>query len=186
MEIIGKLLLISSLAGEEIATTASKSFGFNTNFLEANVINIVILASGVVYLGRNFLTSALELRQQKIAEALQEAEDRLKQANIRLTESEKQMAQARVVIDQIKKEAENTARKVKETILAQGKLDIERLTNTGKSSIEKAEIQIKKQIQQHITSLALKRVSSQLKDYMTPNLQSKVIDSNITQLGGQI
>lgn len=42
-----------------------------------------------------------------------------------------------------KKEAETTARTVKETILAQGKLDIERLTNNGKSSIEKAELQIK-------------------------------------------
>ena len=86
----------------------------------------------------------------------------------------------------IKKEAENTARKVKETILAQGKLDIERLTNSGKSSIEKAEIQIKKQIQQHITNLALKRVTSQLQDFMTPSVQSKLIDSNISQLGGQI
>lgn len=186
MGIIGNLLLISTLAGEEILSTSSRSFSFNTNFLEANVINIVILASGVFYLGRNFLISALELRQQKIAEALQEAENRLKQANIRLIESEKQMSQAKLVIEQIKKEAENTARKVKETILAQGKLDIERLTNTGKSNIEKAEIQIKKQIQQHITTLALRKVSSQLKDYMTPNLQSKLIDVNINQLGGQI
>ena len=112
--------------------------------------------------------------------------ERLQQATIRLVESEKQMAQAKIVIEQIKKEAENTARKVKETILAQGKLDIERLTNSGKSSIEKAEIQIKKQIQQHITNLALKRVTSQLQDVMTPTVQSKLIDSNISQLGGQI
>ena len=59
-------------------------------------------------------------------------------------------------------------------------------TNSGKSSIEKAELQIKKQIQQHITNLALKRVTSQLKDFMTPSAQSKLIDSNISQLGGQI
>ena len=79
-----------------------------------------------------------------------------------------------------------TARTVKETILAQGKLDIERLTNNGKSSIEKAELQIKKQIQQRIADLAIQRVSTQLQDYMTPNLQSKVLDNNIAQLGGQL
>jgi F-type H+-transporting ATPase subunit b len=186
MDIIGNFLLISSIAEAELSSASSKSFGFNSNFLEANVINIVILASGVFYLGRNFLSSALELRQQKITEAINEAEERLQQASLRLAESEKQMAQAKIVIEQIKKEAENTARKVKETILAQGKLDIERLTNSGKSSIEKAEIQIKKQIQQHITNLALKRVTSQLQDFMTPTVQSKVIDSNISQLGGQI
>jgi F-type H+-transporting ATPase subunit b len=168
-------LLISALA----ELSSGKGFGFNSNFLEANVLNIALLVSGVFYLGKNFLTSALELRQQKVTEAIQEAE-------ARLLDSEKQLTEAQTVIAKIKKEAETTARTVKETILAQGKLDIERLTNNGKSSIEKAELQIKKQIQQRITNLAMERVSTQLQDYMTPSLQSKVIDNNIAQLGGQL
>jgi len=166
--------------------SSGKGWGFNPNFLEANVINIAILLSGVVYLGRNFLTSALESRQQKVAEAIQESEERLQQANARLVEAEKQLTESQIVIDQIKKEAESTARKVKETILAQGKLDIERLTNNGKSSIEKAEVQIKKQIQQHVSNLALQKVSVELKSYLKPNLQAKLIDTNISQLGGQL
>jgi F-type H+-transporting ATPase subunit b len=175
-------LLISALA----ELSSGKGFGFNSNFLEANVLNIALLLSGVIYLGQNFLTSALELRQQKVTEAIQEAEERLQQANTRLLDSEKQLTQAQSVIEKIKKEADMTARTVKETILAQGKLDIERLTNNGKSSIEKAELQIKKQIQQRIADLAIQRVSTQLQDYMTPNLQSKVLDNNIAQLGGQL
>jgi len=175
-------LLISSLA----ELSSGKGFGFNSNFLEANVLNIALLLSGVIYLGRNFLTSALELRQQKVTEAIQEAEERLQQANARLLDSEKQLTEAQSVIEKIKKEAETTARTVKETILAQGKVDIERLTNNGKNSIEQAEMQIKKQIQQRITDLAMERVSGQLQDYMTPSLQSKVVDNNIAQLGGQL
>jgi F-type H+-transporting ATPase subunit b len=175
-------LLISSLA----ELSSGKGFGFNSNFLEANVLNIGLLLSGVVYLGRDFLTSALELRQQRVAEAIQEAEERLQQANTRLLDSEKQLTEAQSVIEKIKKEAETTARTVKETILAQGKVDIERLTNNGKSSIEQAEMQIKKQIQQRITDLAMERVSTQLQDYMTPSLQAKVVGNNIAQLGGQL
>ena len=175
-------LLISTLS----EVSSGKGFGFNSNFLEANVINIALLLSGVIYLGKNFLTSALELRQQKVTEAIQEAEERLQQANARLLDSEKQLAEAQSVIEKIKKEAETTARTVKETILAQGKVDIERLTNNGKSNIEQAELQIKKQIQQRIANLALERVSTQLQDYMTPSLQSKVIDNNISELGGQL
>ena len=175
-------LLISTLS----EVSSAKGFGFNSNFLEANVINIALLLSGVIYLGKNFLTSALELRQQKVTEAIQEAEERLQQANSRLLDSEKQLAEAQSVIEKIKKEAETTARTVKETILAQGKVDIERLTNNGKSNIEQAELQIKKQIQQRIANLALDRVSTQLQDYMTPSLQSKVIDNNISELGGQL
>ena len=175
-------LLISTLS----EVSSGKGFGFNSNFLEANVINIALLLSGVIYLGKNFLTSALELRQQKVTEAIQEAEERLQQANSRLLDSEKQLTEAQSVIEKIKKEAETTARTVKETILAQGKVDIERLTNNGKSNIEQAELQIKKQIQQRIANLALERVSTQLQDYMTPSLQSKVIDNNISELGGQL
>jgi F-type H+-transporting ATPase subunit b len=179
MDIMSDFLFIAELS-------SGKGFGLNPNFLESNVINIAILLSGVVYLGRNFLTAALESRQQKVAEAIQESEERLQQANTRLIEAEKQLTESQIVIDQIKKEAESTARKVKETILAQGKLDIERLTNNGKSSIEKAEVQIKKQIQQRVSTLALQRVSGQLKTYLKPNLQSKLIDTNISQLGGQL
>lgn len=186
MNVIDSILSITFIGEGETLLASQKTFGFNTNVLEANVINIVILASGVVYLGRSFLNSALNLRQQKIVEAIQEAEERLQQASLRLSEAEKQMSQSKAVIEQIKKEAELTARKVKENILAQGKLDIERLTNSGKNSIEKAELQIKKQIQQHITDLALKKVTAQLKELMTPIMQSKLIDSNISQLGDQI
>ena len=101
-------LLISALA----ELSSGKGFGFNSNFLEANVLNIALLVSGVFYLGKNFLTSALELRQQKVTEAIQEAEERLQQANARLLDSEKQLTEAQTVIEKIKKEAETTARTV--------------------------------------------------------------------------
>lgn len=169
----------------EVEAINSKTFGFNPNILEANVINIVILLSGVIYLGRNFLTSALGVRQQKIVEAIEEAEERLNQASLRLSESEKQLSQSKTIIEQIKREAELTARKVKENILAQGKLDIERLTNSGKNTIEKTELQIKRQLQEHITNLALIKVTNQLREIMNPTMQSNLIDSNISQLGGQ-
>ena len=93
-------LLITTLA--ELSN--KKEFGFNGNFLEANVINIALLLSGVIYLGRNFLTSALETRQQKIVEVMQESEERLTQANERLKEAEKQLAEAKLAISKIKEE----------------------------------------------------------------------------------
>jgi len=55
MDIMNDFILIAELSSE-------KGFGFNPNFLEANVINIAILLFGVIYLGRNFFTSALESR----------------------------------------------------------------------------------------------------------------------------
>ena len=162
---------------------ANQNFSLNTNFLEANVINIVILASGLVYLLKQALGALLLTRQQKVLSAIQEAEDRLQKANERLTEAEKQFKQTEIVIKQIEQEAVITAAKVRQSILDQGKLDIERLTEAGKASILIAERQVREQIQQQITYLAIRQVSLDLKQQITAPIQCKIIDESIKQLG---
>nr|YP_010728795.1 ATP synthase CF0 subunit I [Lithothamnion corallioides]WEA76956.1 ATP synthase CF0 subunit I [Lithothamnion corallioides] len=161
-------------------------FGFNTDFLEANVVNILLLLSGLIYVLKQFLGATLQNRQKKVVTAIQESEERLKQANIRLLESEKQFKQTEVVIKQIEQEAIITAEKVRKSILAQGKLDIERLTEAGKVSISIAEMQVREQIQKQITSLAIRQVSLELKRQMTVSIQSKIADENIMQLGDNL
>nr|UAD87195.1 ATP synthase CF0 subunit I [Gracilaria pacifica] len=162
----------------------NSSISFNTNLLEANVINILLLLSGLIYVLKEFLGSILINRREKVLLAIQESEERLQQANLRLIESEKQLAQTQLVIAQIIKEAELTAQKVRQSILDQGKADIDKLIYASKVSIATAEIQIKQQIQLQITSLAIKRVTIQLQNQINPALQAKIIDNNIAQLGG--
>nr|QHO64181.1 ATP synthase CF0 subunit I [Lympha mucosa] len=162
--------------------TEIKTFGFNTNFLEANVINITLLLLGLIYILKNFLGSTLIGRQQKVLTAIQESEKRLQEASIRLEEAEKQLAQTQMIVTQITDDAKQTAKKVREAILGQGKLDIEKLTVAGKNSIANAEQQIKKQIQKQITALAIQRVTLQLKTKIKPEMQSRIIDTNIMQL----
>nr|YP_009399914.1 ATP synthase CF0 subunit I [Tolypiocladia glomerulata]ARW69733.1 ATP synthase CF0 subunit I [Tolypiocladia glomerulata] len=160
--------------------------GFNTNFLEANVLNILLLLTGLVYVLKNFLGSILNDRQNKVLFAIRESEEKLEQAKIRLNEAEKQLAQTQVIINQIINEAEATAKKVRESILEQGKFDIEKLTESSKNSVRFAENQVRLQIQQQITALAIQKVSSDLKVKMTPTIQSKIINQSIIQLEGKI
>nr|YP_009294440.1 ATP synthase CFO B chain subunit I [Asparagopsis taxiformis]AOM65923.1 ATP synthase CFO B chain subunit I [Asparagopsis taxiformis] len=163
-----------------------KGLSFNTNFLEANVINITLLLLGLIYVLKQFLGSMLKIRQEKVILAVQESEERLKEAHTRLLESEKQLAQTQIIIGEIEQEASITSQKVRESILAQGKIDIERLIATGKVNIETAERQAQKQIQAQITSLALKRVKLQLQSEINIDIQTKILDRNIMQLGGKI
>jgi len=163
-----------------------QSISLNSNFLEANVINILLLLFGLIYVLRYFLGSALSTRQSKVLSSIKEAEERLKQANLRLDESEKQLAQTQIVIKQIEKEASLTAQKVRESILTQGKIDIERLTSTSKATLYIVEKQVRKQIQQQIIALAISRVTTQLQNQITPVIQSKIVDYSIMQLGEKI
>ena len=173
---------ILTLASEEL----TKGFGINTDILDTNVINLAILLSLLVYVGKQAVSSLLSNRQQKVVNSIQEAEERQQQANLRLSEAQKQLAQTQIIILEIKKEAESTALQVRESTFTQGKLDIERLVAAGKASILSAEIQVKKKLLQQVANLALERVLKQLKAEITPAIQSKIIDDNIASLGGRI
>jgi F-type H+-transporting ATPase subunit b len=138
------------------------SISLNTDIFEANLINLIILGGGIFYLGSNALSASLSERQQKILGAIQESEERLQEAVARLSESEKQLEQAQIVISSIKVDADETAKKVKSTILTDGKAEIERLTTSAKSQITSIEAKVRKQISDYVIALALKRVTMQL------------------------
>jgi len=158
----------------------------NTNFLEANVLNILILLFGLIYVLKQFLGSILITRQEKVLFAIRECEERLQQANDRLNESEKQLNQTQTIINQILNEAELTANKVGQLILDQGKNDVDKLINASKASIIVAENQIKQEIKQQITALAIQKVSLQLKSTIDESMQSQLVDNNIKKLKGEI
>ena len=164
----------------------SHQWKLNTNLLETNIVNIILLVGGLIYILKQFLGQALSVRQEKVLATIQEAENQLTQAKNRLVESEKQFAQSTVIIEQIHKEAGITARKVKQSILDQGKLDVERLVNAGKTSIIITENQIRKQIQEQITALAIKRVLSGLKKEISADMETALLDKSISQLKGRL
>lgn len=167
-------------------STNNTGFGFNPDFLEANVVNITLLLSGLVYVLKKFLGASLAARQQKVLLAIQESEERLKKANTRLIESEKQFKQTEIVIKQIEQEAIVTAEKVRDSILTQGKLDIKRLKEAGKVSIAIAERQVREQIQRQITNLAIRQAVLDLKKQINVSMQNQIIDENIIQLGDSL
>jgi F-type H+-transporting ATPase subunit b len=63
----------------------------NPDIFETNVINITILLGGIIKLLSEALGNSLSTRQENILGAIKEAEERLQQADARLTESEKQL-----------------------------------------------------------------------------------------------
>ena len=79
--------------------SAHLAVSFNPDIFETNIINITLLLGGIVYLGSSALSESLSERQEKIMGAIQEAEDRLQQADktrITTLETENTSLKARV------------------------------------------------------------------------------------------
>ena len=83
----------------QIFTLVAKSegIGLNLDILETGLINVLTLVGILVYTGKDFLGSLLEERKTNIVQGVQDAEDRLNEANRRLDESQKQLSQYTVV-----------------------------------------------------------------------------------------
>ena len=152
------------------------------DFFEANLFNLIILDAGLFALLSGALSESLAERQQKILGAIQESEEKLQEATTRLSEGETQLAQAQMVIDSIQKDAEQTAKNVKSSILTEGKTEIERLTATAKAQIGTIEARVRKQISDYVATLALQRITMQLEGKLNSNLQQQIIDRNISKL----
>ena len=168
---------------ERCTLQIAEGAGFNPDIFESNVVNLALLVGGIFYLWSNALSTSLNERQQKIVGAIQESEERLQQAVAKLADSEKQLADAQLVIETIRKDAEATAQQVKSALLNDGKIEIERLTLGAKLQIGTIEARIRKQISDYVATLALQRVTSQLEGKLNSNLQNQIIDRNISKLG---
>jgi len=155
---------------------------FIERIFEANLINLIILDGGLFYLLSGTLSDSLSERQEKIVGAIQESEERLKEATARLTESETQLAQAQMVIESIGKDAQTTAQQVKSAILTDGKAEIERLTSAAKAQIGTIEARVRKQISDYVVTLALQRITLQLEGKLSKSVQQQIIDRNISKL----
>ena len=163
---------------------ADGGVSLNFDIFEANLVNLAILDGGLFYLLSGALSESLSERQQKILGAIQESEEKLQEATTRLTEGETKLAQAQIVIESIQKDAQQTAAQVKSSILADGKLEIERLTATAKTQINTIEARVRKQISDYVATLALQRITMQLEGKLNSSLQQQIIDRNISKLAG--
>ena len=78
--------------------------GLLEKIFEANLVNLTLLDGGLFYLLSGALSESLFERNKKILGAIQESEEKLKEATSRLTESRKNLAQAEMLVESILKE----------------------------------------------------------------------------------
>ena len=138
------------------------SFGINTDIFETNLINQLIILGGVIFFGRDFLGESLSQRQAEIISGVEDSEKRLNEATTRLTEAKKQLAQARVIIDQIRKDTSTTKITLLEADYNQAKLELSKRFSSAASILKFKERQILADIKQYVSVLALELVVNKI------------------------
>lgn len=168
------------LATEEV----SGGFGLNLNILGTNLINLVLIITFLVVYGGKFLGNILTERRTKIEAEIKEAEALELKAAGALAEGQKSFSQAQDRAAKIKADAEVTAKRVSEEILAQGDREIERMKATAVQELDSERAKVVAELKQTIAVLALEKAEQELKDTLNEETQGKLISNAIGQLGG--
>lgn len=179
--VMNSFLILATEGAEE----ASGGFGLNFDIFEANLINLAIVISVLVYFGRNVLSKTLGDRRSAIAEAIESAEERKKTAAVALAEQQQKLAQAQKEAEHIRITAEANAKSVKDAILSQAAVDVERLRETAAKDLEVEQARAIAQLRQQVVALAIQRVEGQLVDRLDAVAQQQLIDRSIAMLGGK-
>jgi len=152
---------------------ANEGISLNTDILETGVINILALLAILIYTGRDFLGSLLEERRTTIVKSVQDAEDRLNQANI--------------VISEIKNETVTTKKSLLESDAFQAKKDLTVRFDRALATFRSKERQIFVEIKQQIISLVLQRTVTRVQEtFKSKERSSELINETIDKLKGDL
>ena len=164
-----------------------EGIGLNLDILETGLINILALVAILVYTGRDFLGSLLEERKTDIVQGVQDAEDRLNEANLRLNEAQKQLSQANVVITEIKNETIAAKKVLLESDASQSKKDLATSFSRALATFRAKERQIFLAVKEQIILLVLKRTVMRAQEtFGKKDRATELINETINKLEGDL
>lgn len=159
-------------------------FGLNSNLLETNLINLVIIIGALFFFGRKILGKTLSERRSKIEEAIRDAQVRQKEAAAAVADAQQKLAQAQAEAEKIRASAEDNAQSARAKILEASRQDIERMKETAIRDLDGERERAIAQLRQQVVAMAMQRVESQLKDRLDESAQHQLVDRSIGLMGG--
>ncbi len=157
-------------------------FGFNTNILETNIINLAVVIAVVISFVGDALRSLLENRKQTVLNNLREADQRALEAQEKLNQAKAQLELSKKKAAEIREQGVNTAEQEKVQTTRQTEKDIARLEELKKETINLQQQKVVSQISQQVVALALTKVRNTLEKSLDETFHSSVNNFNIVLL----
>ena len=167
------------------ATAETGGISLNTDLIEANLFNLVLVSIFVFVFGRKLLTDILTERRLAIETAITDTEARQKQAVSALEVAKKNLAQAQTEAENIRKTAVISAENAKAEIAAKAAADIERMQELAAANTSNEQDKAIAEVRARVTKLAMERAEAQLKNLLTDSAQSELVDRSIALVGGK-
>ena len=164
----------------------AEGFGFNTNLLETNILNLAVVLPLVFSLGKDTLTSILDSRREKILSSLRSADDRFKQAQLELDAAKSELALAAEKVKEIQSEGQKTMEALRREETKRYEELHQRFEDLKEETIRFEEEKVVNAFRQQLVSASFEKAVEGIRARMNDKLHRQYIDAKIALMNSTL
>lgn len=159
-----------------------EGFGINTDILETNILNLVVVIGVLIYYGKSLISDIINSRKAAILRNLEDAETRFKQAADNLSFAKDQLQKAKIKSEQIRSQGLAIAKQAASKLITSTENDIKRLKETTLYIIKLEEEKCLAEVLNKLNDLAFTKAIEKIKQNLNSNIQKKIVFQNTEKL----
>nr|YP_009144904.1 ATPase subunit I [Euglenaria anabaena]AKJ83351.1 ATPase subunit I [Euglenaria anabaena] len=160
----------------------AEGFGINTDIFETNILNLSVVIGVLVYYGRAALGDLIKGRKDSILKSLQDADNKLREAEENLLFAKKNFESAKTKAEQIRNQGVLLSSQTSKSVLSAVEEDIKRLKASNLSTIRFEEEKSINEVCQKLSNSAFVNAIEKLNKRLNSSLQKRIILQNIDRL----
>nr|YP_009433790.1 ATPase subunit I [Hypolytrum nemorum]ANP26004.1 ATPase subunit I [Hypolytrum nemorum] len=159
------------------------SFGFNTDILATNLINLIVVIGVLVFFGKGVLNDLLDNRKQRILSTLRNSEELRKAAIEQLEKARVRLQKAELEANEYRMNGYSDIERDKQNLIKTAYEDLERFENNKNEILYFEQEKAINQVRQRVLQQALQRALGTLNSSLNIELHFRTIRTNIGILG---
>nr|AHH30427.1 ATP synthase CF0 subunit I [Neobartsia inaequalis] len=159
------------------------SFGFNTDILATNPINLSVVVGVLIFFGKGVLSDLLDNRKQRILNTIQNSEELRGGAVEQLEKAKARLRKVEMEAEQFRVNGYSEIEREKLTLVNLTYKTLEQLENYKNETIQFGQQRAINQVRQQVFQQALQGALGTLNSCLTTELHLRTISVNIDMLG---
>nr|YP_009251716.1 ATP synthase CF0 B chain subunit I [Gloriosa superba]AKB92999.1 ATP synthase CF0 B chain subunit I [Gloriosa superba] len=159
------------------------SFGFNTDILATNPINLSVVLGVLIFFGKGVLNDLLDNRKQRILSTIRNSEELRKVAIAQLEKARARLQKVEIEADEYRMNGYSEIEREKENLINATFDSLERLKNYKNETLHFEQQRAINQVRQRVFQQALQGALVTLNGCLNSELHFRTISANIVALG---
>nr|YP_009476963.1 ATP synthase CF0 subunit I [Adenocalymma marginatum]AVM81505.1 ATP synthase CF0 subunit I [Adenocalymma marginatum] len=163
--------------------TSAGSFGFNTDILATNPINLSVVIGVLIFFGKGVLSDLLDNRKQRILNTIRNSEELRGEAIEQLEKARARLRKVEMEADQFRVNGYSEIERKKWNLINSTYKTLEQLENYKNETIQFEQQRAINQVRQRAFQQALQGALGTLNSCLNNELHLRTISANIAMLG---